>query len=86
MKTYSVYSVSVLLPCCRSLIADVIDPDQADDGMMVAAGVCDELDALKDRYAGLPQMLTQVGGRARKSKAQLGVLIISITMRWMCFE
>ncbi|MEW5317629.1 MAG: hypothetical protein WDW38_008911 [Sanguina aurantia] len=71
--------VTSALSDCYSLIADVIDPDQADDGMMVAAGVCDELDALKDRYAGLPQMLTQVGGPTGKGQTATNITPTSHT-------
>ncbi len=41
------------------MIADVIDPDQ-EEGMLIAAGVSDKLDALKHAYHGLPDFLTRV--------------------------
>ena len=40
------------------LIADVIDTDQ-EDGMMVAHGISERLDALKNAYHGLPDFLTR---------------------------
>ena len=43
----------------HALIGDVIDTDQ-EEGMLVAAGVSDTLDGLKQTYAGLPDFLTQV--------------------------
>nr|AKI32383.1 DNA mismatch repair protein MSH5 [Watanabea reniformis] len=48
-----------LLTAC-SLVANVIDFEQAEEGMMVAHGVCDELDSLKHLYHGLPDFLTRV--------------------------
>lgn len=49
------------------LLRDVIDFDQApcaDDGAgaLVHRGVCGALDALRDTYDALPDLLTQVGG------------------------
>ena len=48
--------------CCagHSLVSEIIDFEQADDGMMVAYGVCDQLDELKHTYHGLPDFLTKV--------------------------
>lgn len=43
----------------HALIADVIDTDQ-EDGMMVAHGISERLDALKAAYHGLPDFLTRV--------------------------
>lgn len=43
-------------------VSDVIDFRQEQHckaGLMVAAGVCDELDGLKHTWAGLPDFLTQ---------------------------
>ena len=42
------------------LVADVIDFEQRDEGMMVAHGICDQLDDMKHEYAGLPDFLTRV--------------------------
>ena len=42
------------------LVADVIDFEQRDEGMMVAHGICDQLDDMKHQYAGLPDFLTRV--------------------------
>jgi hypothetical protein len=56
----------VLLAGAR-LVADVIDFEQRDEGMMVAHGICEQLDDMKHEYAGLPDFLTQVshaGGEA----------------------
>lgn len=47
-------------PAACSLLSDVIDADQADEGMLVAHGVCEELDALKHSYHGLPSLLTEI--------------------------
>ena len=41
-------------------MADVIDLEQRDEGMMVAHGICDQLDGMKHEYAGLPDFLTRV--------------------------
>ena len=41
------------------MVSDVIDLDQ-DEGMLVAAGVSERLDALKQTYHGLPDFLTRV--------------------------
>ncbi len=49
------------------MVADVIDFEQRDEGMMVAHGICEQLDDMKHEYAGLPDFLTQVshaGGEA----------------------
>jgi hypothetical protein len=46
----------------RCLITDVIDQEQAAEGLMVQYGVCDQLDALKDTYHSLPDFLTEVTG------------------------
>ena len=42
------------------LVADVIDFEQRDEGMMVAHGICEQLDDMKHEYAGLPDFLTRV--------------------------
>ena len=47
-------------PAGHNLVAGVIDPSQAEDGMLVAAGVSSELDALKATYLDLPEFLTSV--------------------------
>ncbi|KAG2497286.1 hypothetical protein HYH03_004869 [Edaphochlamys debaryana] len=41
------------------LVRSVLDPDQDEDGLMVAAEVCPALDRLKAAYRALPQHLTQ---------------------------
>lgn len=41
-------------------MSDIIDFEQSEDGMMVAYGVCDQLDELKHTYHGLPDFLTKV--------------------------
>ena len=46
------------------LVAGVIDFEQRDEGMMVARGICDQLDDMKHEYAGLPDFLTRVGEAA----------------------
>lgn len=43
-----------------SLLADIVDFDQADEGMIISHGVCCELDDLKHAYHGLPDFLTRV--------------------------
>lgn len=49
-----------LLRCAgHSLVSEIIDFDQVEDGMMVAYGVCDQLDELKHTYHGLPDFLTK---------------------------
>lgn len=49
---------------CHCLITEVIDFEQAEEGMMIRCGVCGELDDMKDSYAALPDFLTQVGADA----------------------
>ncbi|KAK9806091.1 hypothetical protein WJX72_001037 [[Myrmecia] bisecta] len=58
--TKALTCISEELLTCRSLVAEIIDFDQAADGMMVAYGVCDPLDELKHTYHGLPDFLTRV--------------------------
>ena len=41
-------------------MADVVDFEQRDEGMMVSRGICDQLDDMKHEYAGLPDFLTRV--------------------------
>lgn len=43
----------------RSLVSDIIDFEQTEDGMMVAYGICDQLDEMKHTYHGLPDFLTK---------------------------
>lgn len=43
-----------------SLISDIIDTDQADEGFLISHGICEELDALKHMYHGLPDLLTHI--------------------------
>ncbi|GMH40233.1 hypothetical protein BSKO_08137 [Bryopsis sp. KO-2023] len=45
---------------CRSLVNNVIDFSSPGEGMMIASGVCQELDKLKHMYHGLPDLLTKV--------------------------
>ena len=45
----------------HSLVSNIIDPDQTEDGMIVAYGVCQQLDEMKHTYHGLPDFLTKVG-------------------------
>ncbi len=40
-------------------MSEIIDFEQMEDGMMVAYGVCDQLDELKHTYHGLPDFLTK---------------------------
>lgn len=42
-------------------MSKIIDPDQTEDGMVVAYGVCQHLDEMKHTYHGLPDFLTKVG-------------------------
>ena len=42
------------------MVADVLDMGQLDEGMMVAYGVCRELDDMKNTYNSLPDYLTKV--------------------------
>ena len=51
-----------ILECSGArLISDVIDFEQQDEGgLMVAHGICEELDELKHTYMGLPDFLTKV--------------------------
>ena len=42
------------------MVADVLDMGQSDEGMMVAYGVCRELDDMKNTYNSLPDYLTKV--------------------------
>ena len=42
-------------------MSNIIDPDQTEDGMVVAYGVCQQLDEMKHTYHGLPDFLTKVG-------------------------
>ena len=44
----------------HSLVSDIIDFEQREDGMMIAYGVCDQLDDMKHTYHGLPDFLTKV--------------------------
>ena len=43
----------------HSLVSDIIDFEQTEDGMMVAYGICDQLDEMKHTYHGLPDFLTK---------------------------
>ena len=45
----------------HSLVSDIIDFEQTEDGMMVAYGICDQLDEMKHTYHGLPDFLTKAG-------------------------
>ena len=49
-----------LLLAGHSLVSNIIDPDQTEDGMFVAYGVCQQLDEMKHTYHGLPDFLTKV--------------------------
>ena len=42
------------------MVADVLDMGQSDEGMLVAYGVCRELDDMKNTYNSLPDYLTKV--------------------------
>ena len=44
----------------HSLVSEIIDFEQTEEGMMVVYGVCDQLDELKHTYHGLPDFLTKV--------------------------
>lgn len=44
----------------HSLVSDIIDFEQGEDGMMISYGVCDQLDEMKHTYHGLPDFLTKV--------------------------
>ena len=58
----------------RCLITDVIDQEQAAEGLMVQYGVCEQLDALKDAYHSLPDYLTEVRKHVGSKKvAKMGV-------------
>ena len=49
--------------CCdagHSLISDIIDFEQSEEGMMISYSVCDQLDEMKHTYHGLPDFLTKV--------------------------
>ena len=48
------------MSAAASLISDIVDGDQADEGFLIAHGVCEELDSLKHTYHGLPDLLTHV--------------------------
>ena len=43
----------------HNLVLEIIDFEQMEDSMMVAYGVCDQLDELKHMYHGLPDFLTK---------------------------
>lgn len=45
-------------------MSSVIDPSQQDEGMMIAAGVSEELDGMKEMYYALPDLLSKVGQHA----------------------
>lgn len=56
-------SVEAIVDCCgtgHSLVSDIIDFEQGEDGMMISYGVCDQLDEMKHTYHGLPDFLTKV--------------------------
>lgn len=56
-------SVEAMVDCCgagHSLVSDIIDFEQGEDGMMISYGVCDQLDEMKHTYHGLPDFLTKV--------------------------
>ena len=44
----------------HTMVADVLDMGQSEEGMLVASGVCRELDDLKNTYNSLPDYLTKV--------------------------
>ncbi|KAL3151543.1 MutS protein msh5, variant 2 [Trebouxia sp. C0009 RCD-2024] len=44
----------------HSLVSDIIDFEQSEDGMMISYGVCEQLDDMKHTYHGLPDFLTKV--------------------------
>lgn len=47
-------------PAASQLISDIIDNQQAEEGFIIAYGICQELDDLKHLYHGLPDLLTRV--------------------------
>ena len=57
----------------HALIADIIDFEQEDDGMMIHYNICSQLDELKLTYHGLPSLLTKV------VESELQVLFQSLT-------
>ena len=50
----------VTLAAGHTMVADVLDMGQSDEGMLVAYGVCRELDDMKNTYNSLPDYLTKV--------------------------
>lgn len=53
-------AISNDLSTCHNMMSTIIDPGQLPEGMMVHYGLSEDLDALKQLYYGLPDLLTQV--------------------------
>lgn len=60
MRTRAHEWLSCSIGAGHSLVSNIIDPDQTEDGMIVAYGVCQQLDDMKHTYHGLPDFLTKV--------------------------
>ena len=84
-------SPAAACPAGHNLVAGVIDPSQAEDGMLVAAGVSSELDALKATYLDLPEFLTSVveselarvpRALARAAESRLWSILYMPQARW----
>jgi hypothetical protein len=61
----------------------VIDLDQQEhEGMLIAYGVSDELDALKHTYHGLPDFLTKVVEREMTTRIPRGLAAAVSEQQW----